>query len=513
MAEYAFLNAEIAPERLAIASETHELTYSQLADEVRKTAHFLLGLGISPGDNIAVLTTPRADAFILFLAINTIGAVWLGLNPRYRQPELQYILEDARPRFLFHIGEFRGRDYHSDIASLIAGMDFIKGCYALDGSDKRSLWELVHDYSSSVASEDVLANGHRSDFPAMLVYTSGSTGRPKGVLLPNKAMVQRSRTQLAQWPTRSYPVVYNPYPMNHIGSLHWVSSYAIVGGGTIHFRQQFEAEELLKLVETHKVNVLELFPTMYKLLLEAPSFDPSKLQSIEWHIYSGAPMPIDILVVLKGMSGRIGTSYGMSETCGSVTYARPDTDLETLAITIGRPVPEGEARLMSDDGLVSEVGKRGEIQVRPEYCMLGYLNQPDLSTKAFTEDGWLRTGDVAELLPDGNLRFVGRLSDMYKSGGYNVYPREIEIVLEAHPAIALAAVIGVPDPVFGEVGIAVVELKQSAELNPSVLKEWCSSQLADYKIPKKFELRQELPLLSVGKVDKVSLRAELRSRA
>ncbi len=220
-------------------------------------------------------------------------------------------------------------------------------------------------------------------------------------------------------------------------------------------------------------------------------------------------MPIGILRALKEMSGRIGTSYGMSETCGSVTYARPDTDLETLAVTIGRPVPEGEARLIGDDGLVSEVGKRGEIQVRPKYCMLGYLNQPDLSTKAFTDNGWLRTGDVAELLPDGDLCFVGRLFDMFKSGRYNVYPREIEIVLETHPAVALAAVIGMPDPIFGEVVIAVVELKQSAEVNPSGLKECCSAQLADYKIPKRFELRHELPLLSVGKVDKVGLRAEL----
>jgi acyl-CoA synthetase (AMP-forming)/AMP-acid ligase II len=512
LAECVGRTASKFPDRLALASESRRYTYGQLTDRVRVLASFLLEQGVQPNEPIAVLTTPRADSYALFLAINAVGAMWLGINPRYTLPEVLYVMNDARPRFLFFIDRFREQEYLSIARETKQACRFLDFMYCLDDDTSVAMpLETALAATRNIRSryEDILTRDDPASKAAILVYTSGSTGKPKGAPLSNRAMIHRSLNQLVQWPVSDYPRLYNPYPMNHIGSMHWVSSYGIVGEGSIHFREKFEGDEVPDLVEQNKINVLEFFPTMYKMMLDSPNFDPAKFASIEWHIFSGAQMPMELLRILDKMPGKIGTSFGMTETCGSVTYAAPDTDLATLAITIGRPSPEGEVRVVHPEGRICREGEVGEIQVRREYCTVGYFNRPDVTASAFTDDGWFKSGDLAEVMSHGNLRFVGRNSDMFKSGGFNVYPREIELALEGHPSVLQAAVIGVPHPVFGEVGYAVVSLKGGADTDVAALKEWCRSCLSDYKRPKQIEIRAELPLLPVGKVDKVLLRAQI----
>ncbi|WP_353146141.1 class I adenylate-forming enzyme family protein [Pollutimonas bauzanensis] len=512
LAEFVGRTADKFPDRLAIASESTRYSYRELTERVRVLASFLLKQGVRPGEPIAVLTTPRADSYALFLAINAVGAIWLGINPRYTLPEVLYVVNDAQPRFLFFINRFREQEFLSIAQEVKASCPFLESLYCLDDDSSVAMpLKTALDNMNDVRPryEDVLIGNDRANNAAILVYTSGSTGQPKGAPLSNRAMIRRSLNQLVQWPVSDYPRLYNPYPMNHIGSMHWVSSYGIVGEGSIHFREKFEGDDVPDLVEQNQINVLEFFPTMYKMVLDSPTFDPAKFASIEWHIFSGAQMPIELLRILDKMPGKIGTSYGMTETCGSVTYAAPDTDLATLAVTIGRSSPEGEVRVFHAENRICLEGEVGEIQVRRDYCTVGYFNRPDANASAFTTDGWFKSGDLAEVMPQGNLRFVGRTSDMFKSGGFNVYPREIELALEAHPSVLQAAVIGVPHPVFGEVGYAVVSLKGGTGPDVTELKEWCCGRLSDYKRPKHIEIRTELPLLPVGKVDKVLLRAQI----
>jgi acyl-CoA synthetase (AMP-forming)/AMP-acid ligase II len=517
LAEYVGSTAVNHPDRLALASELQQYTYRELADRVRRLASFLIQQGVAPGDRIAVLTTPRADSYALFLAVNAVGAIWLGINPRYTEPEVLYVVNDAQPKLLFFIRGFKDQDFRPIVQAVKRQCTFIESLYCLDDDDV--LAEPLERGLSRTAQvagryEDILVGDDRAGFPAMLVYTSGSTGQPKGALLTNGAMVRRSLTQHTQWPVSDFPRVYNPYPMNHIGSMHWVASYAIVGEGTIHFREKFDADEVPGLVKTHGINILEFFPTMYKMMLESASFDSAKFDGIEWHIFSGAQMPMELLRILDGMAGQIGTSFGMTETTGSVTYARQGTDLQTLAVTIGRPVPDGEVRVFNNvEDRECREGEVGEIQVRREYCTPGYFNRPDANAASFTQDGWFKSGDQAEVMAEGNLRFVGRLSEMYKSGGFNVYPREVELAIEAHPSVLQAAVISVPHALFGEVGYAVVSLKPGSTTNCAEIQDWCRQRLSDYKRPKQVEIRSALPLLPVGKVDKVFLRRELLRRA
>jgi acyl-CoA synthetase (AMP-forming)/AMP-acid ligase II len=207
---------------------------------------------------------------------------------------------------------------------------------------------------------------------------------------------------------------------------------------------------------------------------------------------------------LRATGAELGTVYGLTESCVAVAYNNDDADDATLAETVGRPDPRLELRIV-DDGREVEAGMPGEIQVRNPCLMSGYLHLPTETHEAFTADGFLRTGDIGVLRPDGNLTLVGRSNDMFKSGGYNVYPREIEIVLESHPLVGIAAVIPVSDPVYHEVGHAFVTARDRTPPTSADLQRWCRERLANYKIPKRIVVRDELPLLPVGKVDKRAL--------
>jgi acyl-CoA synthetase (AMP-forming)/AMP-acid ligase II len=242
------------------------------------------------------------------------------------------------------------------------------------------------------------------------------------------------------------------------------------------------------------------------MIFDADGFDAGRFREVEIFFWSGARMPKSMIQQLQAMGrGQVRTNYGATELCSSLTCSDPDLDIDTLAITIGRS-RSGELRVVKQDGNACEAGEIGEIQARREFCMAGYLNNPEATAAAYTEDGWLKTGDLVQVLPDGNLSFVGRDSDMYKSGGENVYPAEIEECIEANPKVNLVAVIGVADELYGEVGRAYIKKDPGADLSAPEIKAWCAERLANFKIPKKFDFRDELPLLANGKIDKVTLR-------
>ena len=513
IAEFVYAHAKDHAQRTAIASERTRVTYSELARRVNNTAAFLLEQGVRRGDCVAALVGPGCEGFTLFLAVNAVGAIWLGLNPRYKYREMEYAIKDSAARFLFFAREFRGRQYHSEVARLQIACGSIEKTFCIDADER--LGQSVASVISQGADTQVeslreaLSCGDRASLTAMLVYTSGSSGTPKGVLIPNRSMVRRTLNQISQLPMNDYPRVYNAYPMNHVGGVHWVSSYAMVSAGTVHFRENFDPEEVPDLVESEEINVLQFFPAMYQLLIDAPAYQPEKFRSVKWHFFSGAAISENLLSHVRSWGGQIITSYGMSETCGSVTYGGPGMPDAMLADTIGKPVPPGEVRVVSTTGEVCREGESGEMQVRAEFGMSAYLNRPEQTRDAFTDGGWFKTGDLALVMSDGYLKFVGRLSEMFKSGGFNVYPREIELVLESHPQVSLAAVVTRPHRVFGEVGAAFVVPKPTATLTIATLQAWCKEHLADYKVPKVFTIRQQLPMLPIGKVDKFTLKAEL----
>jgi acyl-CoA synthetase (AMP-forming)/AMP-acid ligase II len=484
--DYLDRHAAAFPERVAVRDDRTQFTYGELAAAVEHCARGLFACGVRQGDRIAVMAPPRADAFVVFLAAARLGVLWLGLNPRYQMPELEYLVSDARPRLLFTVSAFEGRDFHADAEHLASRFD-IDRVVGLDELATGAWWGSDTDEPAFRQAVGAVT----SESPALLVYTSGSSGRPKGVL---------------------YPSLINPLPINHIGGMHFLSLFTFVGGGTLALAERFRAESYVAAMAAREINVVILLPTMFQILINTEGFAPALLDDLEWFVFSGAAMPRELVEMLYNAKCQVGLTYGMTETCGSVTYAsKSDSPREVLMRTIGRPRPDGEVRIARDDGSPCDAGENGEIQVRARYAMTGYFNRPDATREAYTADGWLRTGDTAILRADGNIEFVGRRSEMFKSGGYNVYPREIELALEEHDEVEMSAVIGVPDRLYGEVGWAYVVACTGSNLDGESLKSWCQQRLANYKIPKRFLVVDRLPMLPIGKADKMCLKAQARA--
>jgi acyl-CoA synthetase (AMP-forming)/AMP-acid ligase II len=505
-------HAATVPNRLAVASEDGALTYLELRVRVDDLAGALIDMGVKKGDVVACLSYPRIDAYTLHLAVISIGAIFVGINPKYKLPEMSYIVEDAQPVALFFVPEMEGRDYGNEVAALESTSDCVKHLVSFDKPvpGARLLRELVTERGGKDASQrpDGALSGEDA---CMIVYTSGSSGKPKGCLLRNGSMVHRGQMQIRGFDfSGEYPIILNPLPMNHIGALQLICGYAMVSGGTAVFTRRFDAETLGPTVARHEINTLIMVPTMIHLMFSAEGFDPADYASVELFMFAGGSISIDYIRKLQKLGrGKVQTNYGLSEGHSTVLISTPGLDVESLSKTLGRS-QDGEARVVDDAGQTcTAVGEQGELQIKREFCMRGYLNRPEATQAVFTEDGWLKTGDKVELTEHDEMRLVGRMSEMYKSGGYNIYPREIEMCLEEHPDVGIAAVIERTDELFGEVGVAYVVPESDAEPTQDELKAWCKRSIADYKVPKEFFARQALPLLPNNKIDKLALRREL----
>jgi len=346
--------------------------------------------------------------------------------------------------------------------------------------------------------------------PALLVYTSGSTGQPKGALLSHYGLCFGSTVGSEHMALKQPRALCN-FPINHVACVADTCCVNLVAGGTLVFHQRFDPVLVLKTIASERLTILGGVPTMLLLLLEHPDFEQTDFSSLELIGWGGAALPVPIIKRLQALAPRLINVYGMTETAANTTYTSPDADLIELSETIGRPSPHMPCRIVNSDGALCKTGEHGELQFKGDYLLLEYLNRPEATKNVYTDDGWLHTGDLGYWREEGTISLVGRLSDMFKSGGYNVYPREIENLLESHPAVEMAAVVGVPDDRFQEVGAAFVVLNRDKSLSKTAietLKDYCKTHLANYKIPKTITLMKALPTLPVGKVDKAALKQQ-----
>ncbi len=497
--------AKARPDREAVVFEQSRWTYAELADRIDACAKALLAHGIRPGDRVATLSPPHPDYYVTFLASVSIGAIWLGMNPRYQIRELEYVASDAGPRLVFARTTIGNRDYREEIAAVRAACPSIERVVLLDDG---------HGYADFLAggvavSDEALGAARAAVDPraaCLIVYTSGTTGKSKGALIHQAGLIKVARVQYAIWPVEPARVINN-LPINHIGCIGDITCDTLVPGGTLVFQEQFDPGAMLELVERERITFFGHVPTALQLIVSHPRFDQTDFSSVQILIWEGAAAPVELVERLGTKCIELANAYGMTETVGSVTFTFDTDSTDVLANSVGWPVPEYDIRIAAADGTPVAAGDPGEVQVHGDFVTLGYWNLPDATADLFTPDGWIRTGDLAEERPDGAYRLIGRLKEMFKSGGYNVYPREVEQVLESHPDVAMAAVIGVPDPLYQEVGHAFV-LPHAGRPAPSgeSLERHCRSQLANYKVPKRFTITAEFPMLPIGKVDKQALR-------
>lgn len=508
ISDYVAHYAHAEPDAEALVSDTERIDYREFSERVDSFARALLAAGVVKGDRIAMLAPPSPEFAIVFFAATSIGAIWVGLNPKYTYGELQYVVADARPVLAITRERIEERNYLDDLKSLMAEQKCIHETILLDESAAPGGYAFTQLEAFIARGRETPAetlaqsrNKVETGDPALIVYTSGTTGTPKGALIPHRGLVKCARIQRCFWDASPLRI-QNFLPINHIGCVGDITAYAVVSGGAIVFMEKFDARESLAMIAREKITLWGGIPTTLQMSLDLPdfsSFDMSDVQIIAW---SGAAAPKPLIERLLKITPRLSNAYGMTETVGSITFVPPCDDVELLSETVGRPVPDYEVKIDNDTD-----GEAGEILVRGDFIMSGYWNNPEATAETIGREGWLHTGDIGRMRPDGYVELVGRKKEMFKSGGYNVYPREIEAVLESHPDISMAAVIGAPDALYGEVGHAYLISGKSPEPSETELRDYCREKLANYKIPKKFFVRAELPLLPVGKIDKQALKS------
>jgi len=471
------------PRRIAIEFAGNQVTYEALASRSDWMAAALAGRGISRGDRIATLTTNSPEHVALLFACARLGLALQPLNWRLAPAEIRYQLDDAAPALVVVTPE------HEELAresrSQIPRVRFD---------------ELVGD--AAVPEIDV-----RDDDPLLLSYTSGTTGKPKGAILTHANCFWTNLSFDRTSGIADDDIVLQVLPQFHSGGWNVQPLLAWWKGATVVLEPAFDASRALRLIEEKGVTTMMGVPATYLFMAEEPTFGGADLSSLRLAVVGGAPMPESLLRTWHERGVAIVQGYGLTEAAPNVLCLPPEDAVRKLGFA-GKPYPHVDVALRdAESGAVFVGPATGELVVRGPNVFAGYWRNPEATAAAFA-DGWLRTGDLAERDEEGYYRIVGRLKELVISGGENVYPAEIEDVLHAHPAVAEAAVVGVPDDRWGEACVAFVAVKEAVLTDEDALLEWCRARLARFKVPRAIELVDALPRSAMDKV----LKDELRDR-
>ena len=473
------------PDREAYVHGEKRVTYVWLDRAADGFAATLLDAGVAPGDVVCLLLPSSIKFAACYLGALRAGAVTSAINLRLGPAEQASIIGRTEPRVTV-VG---------DGAAVPAGVD---------AGHQLSVTELGHAFGADPSHQ--LPDVSPTD-PACIVWTSGTTGAPKGAVYDHATMAVISRNIGELTRPGDRRLVALPFP--HVGYMTRMWDELANGTTLVLVGEPWAAEETLRLVRDERITMATGVPTQWSLVLAHPDVDRTDFANLRVAAIGGAAIAPDLVRQMrKVLACPVITRYTSTEA-GVTTSTLVDDDDDTIATTVGRPAPEVELRIAAPDGAVLPDGEVGEVCCRSAAMFKGYWRDPETTRAAVDGDGWLHTGDLGYVGADGNLRIVGRLKEMYIRGGYNVYPAEVEAVLADHPSVARAAVVGVPDPVLGEIGAAfVVPVAGPSPPDLDTLRGWCRDRLADYKAPDRLTVLDELPLTSMLKVDKRALAAQ-----
>jgi acyl-CoA synthetase (AMP-forming)/AMP-acid ligase II len=499
-----------SPDQCAVDTGNCRLTYRELDGRINACAKSLIARDVAPGDRVATLADPGVDFLVTYLAAARVGAMWVGLNPVQKLDEYRHVLGDCGPKILFAASVTRGRNNRPILAQLTSETDSLAGVVTFDGDEPTPT-----SYSSFIEAGREVVDGDvgsrrrklRGEDGALIVYTSGSTGRPKGAVLTQSNIYTSAVVYSRLWPRRPLTILCN-LPISHVACCVETVAFAMAAGGTIVFQEHFDAKAYLSAIERERVTFVPLVPTMFQRIVELEDWQRYDTSSLETILFGGAAMPTTMIEKLLLLGRTVVNCWGMTETTSGITFTDPDDPIEVVAQSVGRPVAPFEVSIIGEDGQQCPQGESGEIVVRGPCVFSGYFGRPEATAETMTEDGWLKSGDLGRFDEDGRLHIVGRIKEMFKSGGYNVYPREVEGAIESFDLVAMAVVVPVADPLFQEVGHAFVVPKPAAEFLADDILAYCRGRLANYKVPKRIFIRRSLPMLPNGKIDRASLAAE-----
>ncbi len=478
--------AALTPDKIAFEEMAtgRMLTYAELDMRAARAAGLLMTRGVGEGDRVAILCRNRIAFFEILFSCARIGAILVPLNWRMPPAELDRLLVDSQPVLLFHDAV--------DVATAAALREPLP---AID---------LDRDYERLIAAADPAPA--RSQWPAdgiwYLIYTSGTTGRPKGVIYTYRMAAANHVNIGTAIDLRSTDTTLNFLPLFHTAGINLHTLPTLFQGGTVIILPGFDADAMVSLLEAERLDTIFAVPTIYQALLDHSRFATAPLGRVRHWGCGGASLCDRLVARCRDLGIRICNGMGMTETGPTAFLAAPEDAWERIG-SIGKPQLLVSVRLVDAEGRDVPGGEMGEVLFAGPGVTPGYWNDPEATRAAFTEDGWLRSGDLARRDADGFYYVVGRRKEMFISGGENVYPAEVENVLAAHPAVTEAAVVAAADPKWGEVGRAFVQLSgETPQPCEHELEAFCRSRLAAYKVPRSFVFVPDFPRTAAGKVQK-----------
>ena len=478
---------------------TETLSYQQLEANVRQTMAFLQALGVQSGDRVA-LQLPKCLPFIyLHLAIMRLGAITLPLNPGYPESELVYFLTDSGAGLFFADAAVQDR-----LEQALARIPTLEQVVYLQTDTADYFLDLI----AGATQENLPDLPSDPDLTALMIYTSGTTGRPKGAQITHGNLTANLDSLYEAWGWRDDDILLHVLPIFHVHGLVVALHGALHAGATAVLLPKFSPEQALDTMVDRQCTVFMAVPTIHKRLVDFPGAAGYDLSHMRLLTSGSDRLPDDVFYKFQEIFGHtLLERYGMTET--GMNLSNP-LQGERRVGSVGLPLPGVEARIV--DPIAEEAlpdNEVGEVQIRGPHVFKGYWQMPRKTADAFTEDGWLRTGDLGLREPDGYYTLKGRNKDLIITGGLNVYPPEVELVLTQHPAVAECAVIGCLDDEWGERVTAVIVFRQSQMATEESIIDFCREHLASYKAPRRVVFVQQLPSNALGKVQKAKLRAAL----
>ncbi|WP_324788350.1 AMP-binding protein [Streptomyces sp. H51] len=490
-------------EGLPDAAQRRRWTYAQLLEQAETVARALLAR-FETGERVAVWADNVPEWVLLEYGAALAGITLVTVNPALRAGEVRHVLGHSRAAGVLHIPEYRDCALSEILAQVRPDLPHLREAVPLTDWD-RFLSGGAPGQPLPVVSPDSAAQ---------LQYTSGTTGTPKGVLLRHRGVVNNARLYAERCGLPPGGVQVSPMPLFHTAGCVVSVLGALAVGGTLVLPPVFDPALVLNLLETEGADTLIGVPTMLIGLLDHPDFARTDLSRLA-RVVSGGAVVLPELVhrVETQTAAAVSVLFAQTEASPVITGTSPRDSAQDRAETLGRPLPHTDVRIIGPaDGEVVPVGTVGELCTRGYHVMMGYFDAPDSTAGTIDGDGWLHTGDLASMDARGYCRIEGRLKDMIIRGGENIYPREIEDVLFQHPDVADVAVVGVPDDTWGEQVAAFVLPAPGHTPDAAGLREYCLARLARHKVPKHWEIVEELPLTASGKVQKVRLRERYADR-
>jgi len=497
----------------AVVDGDRRVTYAELADRVGDVARALMASAVETGDRVAVWAPNSLEWIVAALAVTAAGGVLVPVNTRFKGSEAGDIIGRSGAKALFTVRGFLDTDYPALLAEAGGDLPALAHTVVISGpagaAPGEVAWTDFLARADAVGSADLDARMATvgPDAPSDVVFTSGTTGSPKGVVMTH-GQALRAYLDWCDWAglrAGDRYLIVNPF--FHIFGYKAGCLASLMRGATIFPLAVFDVATVCEIVERERITVFPGAPTIYQSLLDYADRDAHDLSSLRLAVTGAADIPVELItrVAEELPFETIRTGYGLTEA-GTVTGSRTDDDFTHIATTVGVPWPGFDVRTVDTDNRVVPAGEPGEVCVRGETVMRGYLDDPAATAATFDADGFLHTGDLGVFDADGYLRIVGRIKDMFIVGGFNAYPAEIENLLLGHPRVAQAAVIGMPDERLGEVGMAFLVLHDGPPLTEADVVAWARDRMANFKVPRRVAFVDALPINATGKVVKDELR-------